>query len=102
MASLYLRIRRSDAQAQHYLLEKQEVVLGRDQGCDVVVPCIHVSRRHARIIRVDDRFYVEDMGTPCGTRIHSQGVGNRLRGRTLLQDQDEIWFADYVVVQFWE
>jgi pSer/pThr/pTyr-binding forkhead associated (FHA) protein len=102
MASLHLRALLSDAQEQHYLLEKQEALLGRSPDCDVVVPYIHVSRRHAKIIRIGDQFYIEDMGTPGGTRVNGPGIGNQIRERTLLHDKDEIWFADSVVVQFRE
>src|SRR5262245_6190585 len=102
MASLHVRKLGDDLQDLHYPLEKEEVILGRKADCDVVVPCKYTSRHHARIIRVGDRFYVEDMGTPGGTRVNGLAVGNLIRGRTLLQDKDEIWFAHNVVVQFRE
>jgi pSer/pThr/pTyr-binding forkhead associated (FHA) protein len=102
MASLHVRVLGANSQEQHYLLEKEETILGRNPDCDVVVPCIHASRRHARIIRVSDRFYVEDMTTLGGTRVNGPEVRNQIRERTLLQDKNEIWFADQVVVQFRE
>lgn len=101
MASLLVRQPESDSPKQCHLLEKQETFLGRDPACDIVIPSLAVSRRHARIIRVGDCFYVEDMDTPGGTRVNGPEVGNQIRGRTLLRDKDEIWFPT-AVVQFRE
>jgi pSer/pThr/pTyr-binding forkhead associated (FHA) protein len=102
MASLHVRKLGGDAQGLSYPLEKEEVTLGRSAECDVVVPCIHASRRHAQVIRVGVQFYVEDMGSTGSTRVNGPGAGNQIRGRTLLRDQDEIWFGNGVVVQFRE
>ena len=101
MASLHVRKPVSDSPEHRYPLEKQETFLGRDPACDIVIPSPAVSRRHARIIRIDNRFYVEDMDTPGGTRVNGPEVRNQIRGRTLLRDKDEIWFPT-AVVQFRE
>jgi pSer/pThr/pTyr-binding forkhead associated (FHA) protein len=101
MASLYMRLLGGEPQEQQHLLTKDEVVIGRAPDCDLVVPSFAASRRHARILRLEDRYYVEDMGSRGGTRVNGPEVGNQFRGRTLLHDQDEIRFPN-VVVQFRE
>jgi phosphoserine phosphatase RsbU/P len=100
MASLYLRIMGSDTQGQQYHLAKAETILGRDPGCDLVIPFVGSSRRHAKIVGDGDGFYVEDMHSRGGTRVNGPGPANSIRGRTLLHDGDEIWFGSDVVVQF--
>jgi pSer/pThr/pTyr-binding forkhead associated (FHA) protein len=100
MASLQIRV--GDAQVWHYSLEKEQTILGRNADCDVVIPSLCASRRHARIIRVGDQFYVEDMDTPGGTRVNGSKISNQIKGRKVLRRGDEIWFGGGVVVQFQE
>lgn len=63
-----------------------ESVMGRYPFCDIVLASHTISRQHARIVRVDDSFYVEDMNSLNGTFLN----GDRVRGRMLLKDQDRI------------
>jgi FHA domain len=53
---------------------KDEALVGRDPGCDVVVPDGSVSRRHAKIQRRGEGFTVVDQGSANGTFIDSQRV----------------------------
>ena len=53
-----------------------------------------VSRQHARIQRVDDKFYIEDMQSRNGTYVN----GRQIRERHLLSDQDRITLCDVVMV----
>jgi phosphoserine phosphatase RsbU/P len=48
--------------------------LGRDPGCDVVVPEPTVSRRHARLFWHDDELVVEDLGSSTGTFVNEAKV----------------------------
>jgi hypothetical protein len=50
------------------------VVIGRDSRCEVFLDNLAVSRRHARIGWERDRFFVEDLGSANGTRLHGEGV----------------------------
>jgi hypothetical protein len=49
-------------------------VVGRDPGCDVVLPDGSVSRRHARLERRGDTWFVVDTGSANGTTIDSLRV----------------------------
>jgi pSer/pThr/pTyr-binding forkhead associated (FHA) protein len=102
MASPQLHVRAGNLPAAVYFLEKEETVLGRSPDCDVVIPTVFLSRRHARIIRIDGQFFVEDLNTLSGTRVNGRGVSNQIRRRTLLRTGDTIWFDDDIVVQFQE
>ena len=71
----------------------RETVLGRDSGCDIVLPDAFVSFRHARIYASGDGYFVEDLGSANGTLINDRTLnlperllpGDRLQiGRTTL------------------
>jgi len=58
-------------------LTKDETVIGRTAGCDIVIPESRVSRRHAIIRRMmpgEDRFEVEDLGSTNGTFVDGDRV----------------------------
>jgi hypothetical protein len=75
-------------------LTADEMIVGRDQFCDIVVPKHTVSRRHARFVRAADGYYVEDLASLNGTYLN----GRRLEGRTLIKDQDRIHIYEVVAV----
>jgi pSer/pThr/pTyr-binding forkhead associated (FHA) protein len=68
-------------------LDRPETLIGRAEGCDVVVNEGLVSRRHARILVERGRAYIEDLGSANGTFVN-QG---RLHGRTLLFPGDHVF-----------
>jgi serine phosphatase RsbU (regulator of sigma subunit) len=67
-------------------LTKDEIVIGRHPECDVQIDSNMVSRKHARIIRDDAKFFVEDLGSGNGTTVN----GQRIIGRTPLTHDDRV------------
>jgi FHA domain-containing protein len=59
-------------------LSKEAVVIGRMEGCDIILPDAGVSRRHAEIRREGDEWVVIDLGSTNGTEINGKRV-NRHR-----------------------
>jgi hypothetical protein len=59
-------------------LSKEAIVIGRIEGCDVILPDAGVSRRHAEIRREGDEWVVIDLGSTNGTEINGKRV-NRHR-----------------------
>jgi FHA domain-containing protein len=49
-------------------------MIGRLPECDVTLDDPSVSRRHARILREDDRWTVEDLGSTNGVRVNGEQV----------------------------
>ena len=74
---------------KRWTLNKSEFVVGRGEDCEVVLPDRQVSRRHFRIVRDDDGYSVEDLGSKNGTYVNGAAV----RGSVQLQDGDEIQVA---------
>jgi len=70
-------------------LSKTELTIGRGEDCDIVLPDRQVSRHHFRVVRDDDGYNVEDLGSKNGTYIN----GAPVRGSMQLQDGDEIQVA---------
>jgi FHA domain/Domain of unknown function (DUF1707) len=49
--------------------EREEVLVGRSRGCDVVLPTDAVSRRHAAFARTGETWHVTDLGSTNGTYV---------------------------------
>ena len=56
---------------------KESLIIGRDPGCDVVVPNREVSRRHAHIQCEAGIYMVSDMGSTNGTFLNNVDVRDR-------------------------
>ena len=64
----------------------EEILLGRSPECAIVVAAPSVSRKHARLVRLGDRFRIEDLGSANGTQVN----GNRVESPVEVGDQDRI------------
>src|SRR5689334_9083827 len=71
------------------------VVVGREDGSDLVLASEMVSRRHARVWPDGDRFGVQDLGSRNGTRLN----GRPVMSPSEIRDGDTVTFGD-VDVQF--
>lgn len=60
----------------------KELVIGRDPGCDLVIPDRQVSRYHARISLLEAGAMLEDLGSKNGTFYE----GDRVETPVYLQD----------------
>jgi hypothetical protein len=77
-------------------LERNEVVIGRDPGCDLVLQGIGASRRHAFIQRTATGWMLVDQGSANGTlvqgqRVSSQGLRN---GDTIQMGDSRLVFVE--------
>jgi hypothetical protein len=82
---------------QHWPIEKDEIIIGRDDTCDVVLPERQISRQHIRITKEENRFYIEDLESRNGTWINDV----KLEGKRELLDGDEIHVALAIRMQFY-
>ncbi len=67
-------------------IKGKPVFIGRHPDCDVVIEDVSVSRRHAKIIKENGSFYVEDIDSRNGTLVNN----NEIHRRTKLFDGSEI------------
>ncbi|MBC6935731.1 MAG: FHA domain-containing protein [Chloroflexi bacterium] len=91
-----LMIRRENQPTQQVPISRDEIIVGRDESCDVPLPERQISRQHIRIYRQNDRFYVQDLDSKNGTWIN----GQPLKGSTELHDGDEIQLALTTRIRF--
>jgi pSer/pThr/pTyr-binding forkhead associated (FHA) protein len=82
---------------QNWTIDRDEMILGRDDSADIVIPERQISRQHIVFRRLKDNEYlVEDLNSKNGTWVN----GNRLEGSRLVQDGDEINLAMKIRLQF--
>jgi serine phosphatase RsbU (regulator of sigma subunit) len=70
------------------------MTLGRHPDCEIVLEVGAVSREHARVIKVDDKFFLEDLKSRNGTFLN----GEQLEGRRKLNERDQIRICDLVFI----
>ncbi len=63
----------------------EELIIGRDEDCDIKLPSIKASRKHCRIFKATGGYFIEDLGSANGTVLNGVMVG-----RKLLKHNDEI------------
>ncbi|MHB8897722.1 MAG: SpoIIE family protein phosphatase [Thermoguttaceae bacterium] len=89
-----LRVIQGPNQGKIYSLERDSMTLGRHPNCDIVLEVGAVSREHARIVKLDDNFFLEDLKSRNGTFLNSE----QLEGRRKLNERDQIRICDLVLV----
>ena len=79
---------------QVYDLSQQSIVVGRDEGADILIDNPSVSRRHAEFRMQEGRWVVEDLGSSNGTFMG----GQKIDGARQLQIGDEIGLGKFSIV----
>ncbi|MHB1422650.1 MAG: SpoIIE family protein phosphatase [Gemmataceae bacterium] len=72
-------------------LEGEKFILGRNPDCDIVIAATSVSREHAQILRIQDRYYIEDKQSRNKTYVNNQEIVSR----TMLKHNDRIRICDF-------
>lgn len=76
-----------------YLLDRECTTLGRMPGNDIMIDDSVVSGHHAKLVTVQGKTYVEDLGSTNGTFVNSERVKRRL-----LHNGDTIALARFKLV----
>jgi len=71
-------------------VEGESAILGRHPECDIVLDSGAVSRQHARLVRHEGTYFVEDLGSRNGTFVN----GRMVSGRQELREGDELAVCD--------
>ena len=90
---LRLVVHRVGGVSLEHVVEGKETVLGRSSQCDLVLPTKFTSRRHARIVRIDDGYVIEDLRSHNGTRVN----GEQLDRAVALCDGDVVELSCFVI-----
>ena len=68
-------------------------LIGRQPNSTVHLDSLAVSRQHARILRSDENFFLEDLNSSNGTYLN----GQRIIGRVPLTERDTLQIGPYVL-----
>jgi serine phosphatase RsbU (regulator of sigma subunit) len=79
---------------RRFPVDEECVVIGRAADASICLPSHVVSRHHAKIVVRDGQFFIEDMGSYNGTFVN----GQRLTGRTVLTQQDQVRICEFVLI----
>ena len=71
----------------------REVVIGRSAECELRVPSVAASRRHASVVRQGEEVVVRDLGSTNGTLVN----GAKIPGERTLEPGDRIEVGGVVV-----
>lgn len=74
-------------------LVRDEITIGRKEGNTIRLTERNVSRRHARLQRMNGTYTLEDLSSYNGVRINGQRIGDT----TTLQAGDQVAIGDYLI-----
>lgn len=86
---------RGAVSGSRYLLDEDEVTVGRDPNADILLDDSTVSRAHALFRRVGNAFHVVDAGSLNGTYVNRERVDD-----AELHNGDEIMVGKFRLVFF--
>ncbi|MFT7618620.1 MAG: hypothetical protein ACI97A_002267 [Planctomycetota bacterium] len=69
-----------------YDLIDAETMIGRDEQCDLPLPCDRLSRHHLKFTLLGDDLLIEDQGSSNGTRVN----GDILKSKILVESGDKV------------
>jgi len=72
-------------------LVKDEITIGRKEGNTIRLTERNVSRHHARLIRSNGSFFIEDLDSYNGVKVN----GDRIATRTTIREGDLVEIGDY-------
>lgn len=97
MASSFRLVIRSGVDVgKEFPLEKNELIIGREQSNDITISDPEVSRRHSRLFFQNGSYVIEDLGSTNGTFVN----GQRLTGPYILRPGEMLNFGEHVSVLF--
>ncbi|MBI2804914.1 MAG: SpoIIE family protein phosphatase [Planctomycetes bacterium] len=79
---------------QHFALNPNRTILGRNTDCDIPLTGKQVSRQHAHIDRRDARYYLQDLGSSNGTYLNGKRLTPHVSN--LLTDRDTFQLGPYL------
>ncbi|MBI1880194.1 MAG: FHA domain-containing protein [Chloroflexi bacterium] len=69
-----LVVRQGTQAGMSFVISGNQVVLGREEGLDIVLQDPESSRRHARVSWQGGRYVIEDMGSTNGTFVNGMQI----------------------------
>ena len=85
-----------------FLIKEYERTFGREDfiGVTIVDDLMFIGKKHFKISKKDDGFYIEDLGTKNGTMLNGEEIGGK--GPIKLKNEDEIIVAKSLKIKYYE
>ena len=74
----FLVIQEGYGQTREFILDCEQLTIGRDPDCNLPLNDRNVSRHHAQIIREMDSFVIKDLSSFNGTFVNAQPVASQV------------------------
>jgi len=78
---------------RHFRLGNEPSLIGRQPNAAVYLDSLAVSRQHARVVRAEGAYFIEDLGSSNGTYLN----GRAIDGRMPLSENDTLQIGPYVL-----
>ncbi len=78
-----------------YEVNKAQVLIGRNETCDIFIDDEDVSRHHARIMVEPDKILIQDLGSTNGTLVNGARVA-----RHILTNGDRVQIGNLTILKF--
>ncbi|RMG18889.1 MAG: FHA domain-containing protein [Deltaproteobacteria bacterium] len=88
-----LVIREKGGQPERLTFNKRQVVIGRVEGNDIVLPKGNVSKQHAKIVQKDGKFIILDLKSTNGTFVN----GKKINAPQVVRPTDKIYIGDFII-----
>ncbi|MDQ3262255.1 MAG: FHA domain-containing protein [Myxococcota bacterium] len=72
--SFQLTIAEGKEAGKEFVFDQGSVAIGRTSDCDVILYDPGVSRKHARIFKEGEEYFVEDLGSSNGTKVNGSVI----------------------------
>jgi hypothetical protein len=95
-AQFQIVIRSGPNTGKAYLLEANEAIIGRDTANYISINDAEISRKHAKLTRLEQGFAIEDLGSTNGTFIN----GQRIVARHALRPGDVISLGENIALNY--
>ena len=91
MIGLLLKFKNSEIKTIE--TEKADISIGRNPNSDIHIDNLGVSKQHARIVKQDGLYVVEDLNSTNGTYVNNKRVA-----RAILNNNDEIHIGKHSLI----
>jgi pSer/pThr/pTyr-binding forkhead associated (FHA) protein len=81
---------------EEFLLETDEVTIGRGDENTIVLNIAEVSRAHSALTKVEEGYMIKDLGSTNGTFVDKKEIG----GKYLLKPGDTVMLGDAIYLKY--
>lgn len=87
LKAAWVRVILGRNEGREYPVDKPVCIIGRDEYADIpLFGNMHIAPQHARILRMQDGYYLQDLGAPAGVLLNGQPIQQaRVKDGDLIQ-----------------